>query len=66
MRWIGPLKQLDELFGGQICIAKNGAQQGFLDRLTWMNRHHGSRLRGGLVQNQVAPSLPIFDEAGSL
>jgi len=52
--------------GIQVCVPKDASEQGFLDGLPRVNRHHGSSLGGRLDQDQVAAFLPIFNESGAL
>ena len=60
------LQQLDKLIRRQVCIPKDGPEQGFLDGLPLVNRHDGSSLRGGLDQYEVTPALPIFNKSCAL
>lgn len=58
--------QFEELLDRKPGIPEDGAQEGFLDRLSWVYRDDCSRPRRGLDQDQMASVLPVFDEASTL
>lgn len=57
------LQQLSELFNPEVRVPNDSAEKWFLDGPARMHGYHGSSLRLGVNQDEVASLLPVLDES---